>query len=66
MNIDNLFKKERFLDADDGLTPALRRRRERAERQRNFLNDQENRRGSQSSDNNRSVAMVTATIQKSM
>ncbi|XP_045599051.2 serine-rich adhesin for platelets isoform X3 [Procambarus clarkii] len=42
--------------ADAGVTPALRRRRERAERHRTFINEQEiineTRRGSQSSDNN--------------
>ncbi|XP_047477438.1 FH1/FH2 domain-containing protein 3-like isoform X9 [Penaeus chinensis] len=41
--------------ADAGVTPALRRRRERAERHRTFINEQEiineSRRGSQSSDN---------------
>ncbi|KAK4311085.1 hypothetical protein Pmani_017392 [Petrolisthes manimaculis] len=42
--------------ADAGVTPALRRRRERAERHRTFINEQETinetRRSSQSSDNN--------------
>ncbi|XP_069960230.1 serine-rich adhesin for platelets-like isoform X4 [Cherax quadricarinatus] len=42
--------------ADAGVTPALRRRRERAERHRTFINEQEiineTRRGSQSSDSN--------------
>lgn len=43
-----------YLDADAGVTPALRRRRERAERHRTFINEQEiineTRRGSQSSE----------------
>lgn len=42
--------------AEAGVTPALRRRRERAERHRTFINEQEtineSRRSSQSSDNN--------------
>ncbi|XP_076067528.1 formin homology 2 domain containing isoform X6 [Oratosquilla oratoria] len=45
--------------ADAGVTPALRRRRERAERHRSFISEQElineSRRGSQSSENQSSV-----------